>query len=145
MEVSEMVTSTKTKTRLQQYDRTCPRCGADRRMVKKMLRSDDSAGRERAAKIIEHCQSCANALYDLYRKIIGKCETCGATMEAHPRCETCGTLCGKGHQHFSGDYRGHSLCGACIRAWMYIDKAAGRETAWNEFIHPKACPLSASK
>jgi len=52
--------------------------------------------------------------YATYRAITGKCETCGAEMNDHPKCDACGALCGPGHLHEKlSPYQGFNLCGEC--------------------------------
>ena len=130
-----------TKTRLQQNNILCPHCGADRRAVRKMLASNDIEEREKAARTIERCGSCASALYLDYRQVTGKCEVCHALIQTHPKCEACGILCGIGHENVLSPYRGHSLCGRCLVAWKGKDSLYGRETTWEEFTRPTLLPL----
>lgn len=50
--------------------------------------------------------------YASYRRITGKCETCGAEMANHPKCGACGVLCGTGHLDWlPSSYRGQQLLG----------------------------------
>lgn len=128
---------TKTKASLHlQYKILCPHCGADRRELREMLASKNAEEREEAVRTIGHCHFCANALYEPYRKVIGKCETCGALMATHPRCKACSILCGSVHEHFLSTYRGHEICGPCIKAWKGLEKFFGRDMTWSEFAHP---------
>ena len=129
-----------TKTRLQQYERLCPHCGEDRRALRKMLAGKDSKEREKAARTIENCRSCANALYETYRRFTGKCEVCHAPIQPHPRCDACGILCGMGHENVLSPYRGHDLCGPCIKAWKVKDNLFGKEMTWSEFAHSHLHP-----
>jgi len=76
--------------------------------------------------------------YDLYRSVTGKCETCGAEMDNHPKCGACGILCGTGHlEGLPSPYRGHGLCGHCVASWKRLDQLVGRETTWSEFLNPQ--------
>jgi len=76
--------------------------------------------------------------YATYRELTGKCETCGAQMEAHPACDACGNLCGTGHlDGLPSPYRGHSLCGHCIVNWKHLDRVLRRQGAWEEFLSGK--------
>jgi len=80
--------------------------------------------------------SCSN--YDLYRRVTGKCETCGEPMETHPKCEACGVLCDTGHlEGLPSPYRGYDLCGHCEAKWRTLDKVIGRETTWKEVLSPQ--------
>ena len=76
--------------------------------------------------------------YVTYRELTGKCETCGAPINAHPDCDACGILCGTGH--FDGlpsSYREHNLCGHCIVNWKHLNRALRRRATWDEFLSGK--------
>lgn len=73
-----------------------------------------------------------------YRQMTGKCETCGAQMDDHPKCDACANLCGTGHlDTFPSPYRGHNLCGRCIVSWKTLDRVIGKKATWDEFLNPK--------
>lgn len=75
--------------------------------------------------------------YGAYRQVTGRCERCGVMMKNHPVCEACGILCGPGHLEDSlGNYRGHKICGNCLKVWERLDKELGRETTWGEVTRP---------
>jgi len=46
------------------------------------------------------------------------------------KCEACGFICPLNR------YRGHDICGYCIKAWRYLDVKIERETTWVEFLNP---------
>ena len=80
--------------------------------------------------------SCEN--YVLYRDVTGICETCGAKLANHPKCDACNILCGEGHLDEPPSlYRGHNLCGHCIVKWETLDKVIGREANWQEVVNPR--------
>lgn len=84
------------------------------------------------------CSGVSCSQYDLYRDITGKCETCGAKLDSHPKCDACSTLCGPGHlDTILSPYRGYDLCGHCIVSWKSLEQLAGRETTWTEFLNPQ--------
>jgi len=112
------------------YERAmCPQCGRDRRKLRKMLVGKNADEREGAAEMIRQCKTCSSVFYALYRKITGRCETCDAPMEKHPRCKACDSLCGIGHEETSLSYRGHNLCGHCQRRW-----SKSEDLSWEEFL-----------
>lgn len=75
--------------------------------------------------------------YDTYRKLRGKCETCKAQMDTHPKCDACGALCGKGHlEKLPSPYQEQKLCKHCIGFWKGLDKVIGRKATWSEFQNP---------
>lgn len=83
--------------------------------------------------------------WETYRKITGKCETCGAVMTEHPICEGCKILCGMGHLEFLSRYWGHHICGHCMAAWKRLEKMMGRKVTWEECLYPTVKMLEGAK
>lgn len=76
--------------------------------------------------------------YTLYRKVTGRCDTCGLKMAGHPMCAGCGALCGSNHDNaLPIPYRGRNLCPSCYDRWQIIEKVIGREATWEEFLSPQ--------
>lgn len=52
-------------------------------------------------------------------------------------CEGCGRLPGQGLTAIPPErYRGYLLCRDCIQSWKVLEKEAGRETTWDQFLDP---------
>lgn len=90
-----------------------PACRHDRRDLRQQLNSKDIKERKRAFAIIRGCKACQLAMYKLYRKVMGKCETCGSPMRGHPKCARCTILVGPGHEYYAVKYRRKTICSAC--------------------------------
>lgn len=69
------------------------------------------------------------------RDLTGKC-LCGKPIKGHPVCDGCGILCGIGHEEYLSEFRGHNICGLCIRKWKKLDALLGYEVSWEQFKDP---------
>ena len=68
------------------------------------------------------------------RERTGRCETCGAPMKGHPKCEACGILTGHGHQYNHANFRGRVICGGCIVRWLSLEHKLDREVSWERML-----------
>ena len=63
----------------------------------------------------------------------GICPVCLQPLKGHPKCSGCGILIGPGHiEGCTTAFRGHELCGQCIRIWQVREKYRGPLT-WEQF------------
>ncbi len=80
------------------YSPKCGSCGRDRRELASALGVGSKVEKKAAVKLILDCETCASALYKVFREKTGFCETCRIDLELHPRCYLCGILLGPGHE-----------------------------------------------
>ena len=64
----------------------------------------------------------------------GERHGCGVLIDAHPKCQTCGTLLGHGHTHSSVNYRNLTLCFQCVINWQQAEKDVGYRISYQEYL-----------
>jgi len=64
------------------------------------------------------------------------CQLCGVPYAGHLKCQCCSIYCGPNHfQEKVYHYRGKTLCGLCIKAWIHFEKVVGYNVAWDAFLN----------
>lgn len=84
--------------------------------------------------------------YTQYRETTGLCEICGVSITAHPICDTCGILCGRGHvddlpeifryRRIGRHLVANRICHHCRVAWRKLEVIASRVVTFEEFMDP---------